>query len=146
GQRVSGSPANPLTFADLETLTNSSDVITYTWDDAAAEVRLVGFEASNSSLTLQADQSDDNGDDWQLSSVASGNTFTISNDASGSQVAKFTMAASDGDITLTGGITGDGGDSVSGFLQNQIASSATTRTASQCGSTIVSGAAHTMNL
>lgn len=33
-----------------------------------------------------------------------------------------------------------------GVLQNQIASSATTLTKSQCGSTIVSGGAHTMNL
>jgi hypothetical protein len=103
-------------------------------------------EATDATVTIKADESDDNGDDWQLASVASGNTFTLSNDTSGSQVAKLTMAASDGDITLTGGITGDGGDTVSGFLQAQVASTTTTATIAQCGSTFVSNSADVLTL
>lgn len=140
------SSAGAMTLADSETFTNASDAITFAFDDAAATVKVAAFEATNSNLILQADESDDNGDDWQLASVASGNTFTISNDTSGSQVAKFTMAASDGDITLTGGITGDGGDTVSGFLQAQVASTTTSITAAQCGSTFVSNSADVMDL
>jgi hypothetical protein len=134
------------TLADSETITDASDVVSLGFDDAAASFKLVGFEASNSGLTLVADESDDSGDDWQLLSVASGNTFTISNDASGSQVAKVTIAASDGDLTLTGGITGDGGDSLSGFLESQVASTTTGITAAQCGSTFVSNSADVMTL
>ena len=134
------------TFPDSETFTNASDVISFGFDDAAAEVKLVGFEATDSSLTLQADESDDNGDDWKINSIASGNTFTISNDTSGSQVAKLTMAASDGDITLTGGITGDGGDSLGGFLRPQVASTTVSATAAQCGTTFVSNSTDIITL
>lgn len=103
-------------------------------------------EATNATFKLRADDSDDSGDDWQLASVASGNTFTISNDTSGSQVAKVTIAASDGDLTLTGGITGDGGDTVSGFLRKQTASTTVAITAAQCGETLVSNSADVMTL
>ena len=95
---------------------------------------------------MQADESDDNGDDWKLTSVASGNAFTISNDTSGSQVAKISIAASDGDITLTGGIAGDGGDTLVGLLQSQVASTTTTLTAAQCKSTIVNDSADVVSL
>jgi hypothetical protein len=142
----SSTSAGVLTLPDSETLTNASDVVTWAFDDAAAEVRLNAFEATNSSLTLQADESDDSGDDWQISSVASGNAFTISNDTSGSQVAKFSMAASDGDITLTGGLIGDGGDAEVGFLKNQITSTTTGLTIAQCGSTIINDSADVLTL
>jgi len=132
-------------FKDSESMSNASDVISFFFDDAAANVKVVGFEASKSSLTLQADESDDNGDDWQISSEVA-NTFTIANDTSGSQVAKFTMAASDGDITLTGGITGDGGDTLSGFLRKQTASTTVAITAAQCGETLVSNSTDVMSL
>lgn len=48
--------------------------------------------------------------------------------------------------SLTGDLVGDGGDQLYGFLQNQVASSATTLTAAQCGSTIVTAGAHEVNL
>lgn len=43
-------------------------------------------------------------------------------------------------LTLTGSITGDGGDAVVGFLHNTITATATTLTIAQCGSTILSAA------
>lgn len=43
--------------------------------------------------------------------------------------------------SLTGDLTGDGGDQLVGFLQNQVAASTTALTAAQCGSTIVSAGA-----
>lgn len=139
------SSAGVMTLADSETITNASDVVSIGFDDAAAELKLVAFEATNSSLTLQADESDDNGDDWKLSSVASDDSFTISNDTSGSQVAKFTMSTG-GNISMVGTLTGDGGDAMSGFLQKQVAATATTITAVQCGSTFINTGAVQMEL
>jgi hypothetical protein len=140
------STAGVLTLADSETVTNATDAISFGFDDAAANVNVVAFEATNANITLKADESDDNGDDWLLGSVASDNSFTLSNDASGSQVAKITVAAADGDMTLTGGITGDGGDSLSGFLQLQTASTTAAITAAQCGQSLVSNSADVMTL
>ena len=51
---------------------------------------------------------------------------------------KMSMAASG---AFTGDVTGDGGDQMVGFLQNQVVASTTALTAAQCGSTIVSGGA-----
>lgn len=124
-------------------LTRSNDVITV---GAGGAWVVTGAEAGNSLLTLQADESDDSGDDWQFASVASGNTLTISNDTSGSQVAKVTIAASDGDVTLTGGITGDGGDQLVGFLRSLVTSTTTTLTAAQCGAVIVNDSADVLTL
>lgn len=128
--------------ADKWSLTaDTSGVLTFAQAGAAADIKMTAFEATDAKLTLQADESDDNGDDWEFKNAASGNALTISNDTSGSQVAKITVAASDGDLTLTGGVTGDGGDSLSGFLQAQVASTTASLTAAQCGSTIVSNSA-----
>lgn len=134
------STAGVLTLADLETVTNASDIVTIAGDDAAANLTLRGFEATNAILTLAADESDDNADDWQIASVASGNALTISNDTSGSQVTKLSMSTA-GDITLVGGVAGDGGDAVVGFKQNRILATATTLTIAQCGSTVYNGGA-----
>jgi hypothetical protein len=90
-----------------------------------------GAEATDAIFTMAADESDDSGDDWQLRSVASGNAFTISNDASGSHVAKLTISAT------AGNVSGPGTGTMVGFKQNQVAASATTLTAAQCGSTII---------
>lgn len=126
------------TLKDSETVTNASDVITFAFDDAAANIKVAGFEASKSSLTLQADESDDNGDDWQITSEVA-NTFTIANDTSGSFVAKMT-------ISTTGDVTGPGTGALSGYLQKQVASTTTSITAAQCGSTFVSDSADVMAL
>lgn len=106
---------------------------------------LTGAEATDASITVQADESDDSGDDWKLTSVASDNTFTIGNDTSGSQVAKLTISTG-GDLTVVGAVTGDGGDALSGFLQKQVAATATTITAAQCGSTFYNTGAVAINL
>lgn len=48
--------------------------------------------------------------------------------------------------TLAGDLTGDGGDQFVGFLSNQVASTTTSLTAAQCGSTIVYDSADVMTL
>lgn len=65
----------------------------------SGNLSLSGAEATDVYLTLSADESDDSGDDWRITSVASGNALTFSNDTSGSQVAKFTLSTA-GLITL----------------------------------------------
>lgn len=103
-------------------------------------------DAADSSLTLQADNSDDSGDDWKLTSTASGNAFVLSNDASGSQVAKVSVAASTGNVTFAGGLIGSGASTLVGFLKNQVAATATTLTVAQCGSSVINSGAVAINL
>ncbi len=107
---------------------------------------MAGAEGADSSLTLAADESDDSGDDWKLASVASGNAFTLSNDASGSQVVKVSVAASTGNVSLVGGLIGDGGDTIVGFKQPQVAATAVAITVAQCGSTFINSGAVAMSL
>ena len=52
----------------------------------------------------------------------------------------------EGPLTLTGGVAGDGGDTLVGLKQNQIASTTTTLTIAQCGSTIVNNSADVVSL
>lgn len=49
-------------------------------------------------------------------------------------------------VTLTGDLSGDGGDQLYGFLQDQVASTTTSTTAAQCGKTFVSNSADVMTL
>lgn len=132
------SSAGVVSLADSETVTDASDVLTFGFDDAAADVRINAFEATDAKLTLQADESDDSGDDWQVASTTT-NTFTISNDTTGSQVAKFTM-------DTTGNVTAPGTGAMSGFLQAQVAATATTITVDQCGKTFYNTGAVAINL
>lgn len=69
--------------------------------------------------------------------IASGGTLNI---ASGST---FTVGAT---AAHTAGMTGDGGDPIVGFLQNQVASTTTSATIAQCGSTFVSNSADVITL
>lgn len=114
--------------------TSGSQVAKFTLS-TAGEASLTG--SGDSSLTLIADNSDDNGDEWKINSVASGNAFVISNDTSGSQVAKLSVSTA-GAVTFTGSLTG--------HKQNQVAATATTITASQCGSTFINSGAVEMEL
>lgn len=98
---------------------------------------VAGAEATDALLTLQADESDDNGDDWQLKAAASGNAFVISNDTTGSHVAKLTISTA-GAVTLT--------STLAGYLAPQVAATATTITAAQCGSTFSNSGAVQMEL
>lgn len=53
----------------------------------------------------------------------------------------LTTVTVSGASVLSGTVTGDGGDALSGFLQSQVAGSTTALTAAQCGSTVVSAGA-----
>ena len=75
------SSAGVLTLSDSETLTNLADVVTLAADDAAASFVVKGFEASSAAITLQADESDDAGDDWIMTAATNG-TLTLRNDVS----------------------------------------------------------------
>lgn len=75
-------------------------------------LQLDGTEATDALLQLRADQSDDNGDDWQFEADTSTNDLIISNDTSGSQAAKLTIADTTGDVTLTGDIINENADSL----------------------------------
>jgi len=144
----------------------------------AGDITIAGIEAGDAVLTLNADQADDNGDSWAVSSVASGNAFTVANNTSGSLVNKLTLSTG-GNLVVTGNVTGvagvfsgavsgttgtftgavagtsgtftgailgDGGDALSGFRQKQVAATATTITAAQCGSTFINTGAVQMEL
>jgi hypothetical protein len=70
-------------------------------------VKFQAHEATNGSLSVVSDQSDDNGDEWTFTALASGNSLTIGNDTSGSDVAKMTLTTdgrplfSDNEMGLT---------------------------------------------
>lgn len=110
-------------------------------------VTLLGDEAATAVLKLFADDDDDATDGWFFTATTAG-TLTIGNDSSaaGTAVTKITVAGSDGDMTLTGGIVGDGGDQLVGFLNTLVTSTTTTLTAAQCGSTIVNDSADVLTL
>ena len=59
-----------------------------------------GAEGTNANLNLTADEGDDNGDTWILSSTASSNDFKIFNNESGGNVAKLTITTT-GETTIT---------------------------------------------
>ena len=69
----------------------TSSGIEITDPDGTAEVKIKGFEGGNANLILVADEGDDNGDQWIISSTASDNTLQIYNDESGGNVNKFTI-------------------------------------------------------
>ena len=81
-------------------LTLNSSGIKVTDPNGAATVSIQGFEGGNANLSLKADEGDDDGDTWLLSSTASDNSFHIYNDVSGGNVSKFQI--------LTGGHIGVG--------------------------------------
>lgn len=101
---------------------------------------LLAADTTDAILTMSADNAVDNGDTWQMRSVASGNAFTLSNDASGSQVAKVTVSAS------AGNVTGPGTGFIAGFKKQLVAATATTITAAQCGSVFYNSGAVEINL
>ena len=81
-------------------LTLNSSGIEVTDPNGTATVSIKGFEGGNANLSLKADEGDDDGDTWLLSSTASDNSFHIYNDVSGGNVSKFQI--------LTGGHIGVG--------------------------------------
>ena len=92
-----------ITFSDSETLTDASDVLTFTFDDAAATINVKAFEATAANFVLQADESDDNGDDWAIVCTTA-DAINFTNDASGSHVLGFGMAAPAGAFVINGSL------------------------------------------
>ena len=81
-------------------LTLNSSGIEVTDPSGTATVSIKGFEGGNANISLKADEGDDNGDTWLLSSTASDNSFHIYNNESGGNISKFQI--------LTGGHIGVG--------------------------------------
>ena len=61
---------------------------------------IYGSEGNDAHLLFAADDGDDNGDHWQIKSVASDNDFVIANDSTGSLVEKLAIAT-DGTVSIT---------------------------------------------
>jgi hypothetical protein len=57
----------------------------------ATSLTLRGANGGPAYITLQADNSDDNGDDWRLRSDHTTNNFMLQNDTSGSQITKLSL-------------------------------------------------------
>jgi len=87
----------------------ADDTHRFSSNDNNTTVQVYGFEAKDAILLLSADESDDNGDDWQIESDEATNSLIISNDTSGAQAAKLTLATT-GNATLAGDLTVSGGD------------------------------------
>lgn len=77
-----------------------------------------------------------------LLTVASGGQVTMSSGSTLAVSGTFSGVA----LTLTGDLSGDGGDQLFGFLQEQVASTTTSITLAQCGMTFVSNSADVMTL
>ncbi len=128
--KMSLNSSGVITMSDFESFTNASDVVTLGADDAAAHLVLNGFEASNAILNFVADQSDDSGDEWRFTNSDGGN-FVLSNDVSGSHATKLQID-SNGDLYS--------------YRQNQIASTTTAISVTECASTFVSNSADVLTL
>jgi len=88
--------------------------LTLTDADGAALVSVIGFEASNASIVLDADQGDDNADTWTIASLAADNALSLKNHTT--TVATFTaagrlaMSAGAGAVAGTGAAAVEYGD------------------------------------
>ena len=78
--------------------------VTITDPNGATVVTIKGFEGSDGIIDLIADEGDDNGDKWRISSVASDNDLIFLNDTSGSNVQKWGIDTS-GNVVQTGTLT-----------------------------------------
>lgn len=105
----------------------------------ATALVLKAADTVDASITLQADNSDDSGDDWKINSVAASNLFTIGNDTSGSQVVKVS-------VNTSGDVFGPGTGKLYGFIVDDVAATATTITGAQCGKAFYNSGAVAINL
>ena len=97
----------------------------------AGEFTVQGAEATDGILNIIADEADDSGDSWAVKALASGNSLVFQNNVSGSLVTKMSLSTA---------------GALSGYLAPQVAATATTITAAQCGSTFSNTGAVLMNL
>lgn len=133
----SPSLVGPLTLENGEIINNTvDDTVEVLSDDNHTTLQVTGFEAKDSIFKMYADQGDDAADKFSFKYSAAG---LLTFEVNGSAVA--TMTGSTGAFALTGPLTGDGGDALSGFLKKQVVATATTITAAQCGSTFINSGA-----
>tara|TARA_R100001086_G_scaffold44335_1_gene19605 strand:+ start:8333 stop:9736 length:1404 start_codon:yes stop_codon:yes gene_type:complete len=78
--------------------------VTITDPNGATVLTIKGFEGNDGIIDLIADEGDDNGDKWRISSVASDNDLIFLNDTSGSIVQKWGIDTS-GNVVQTGNLT-----------------------------------------
>jgi hypothetical protein len=104
--------AQPIVFAAQgETITNATDdTIAFLSNDENTTVAIVGFEAKEARLLLQADQGDDLSDTWELAAQTDG-VMTIGTDSAvkGTIVNNLTLAQN-GDASVLGDLTVTGAD------------------------------------
>lgn len=123
-----------ITMSNLDTISNATDdSFIFASEDNDTTIQIKGFEAKNAVLQLWADEGDDNADKYSITSDASTNSFTIKNNAT----SLFTMSSA-GNVTMVG--------TLAGHLAPQVAATATTITAAQCGSTFSNSGAVQMEL
>lgn len=140
--KFSIAPTGIFTLVSDDTLSNATDdSLIFASNDEHSIFQVKGFEAKDASIQLYADEGDDSADKFGLKYSAAGAlTFEIN----GSAIA--TMTGSTGALAMTGGLSGDGGDTLVGFLESNVASTSVSITAAQCGSTFVSNSADVMVL
>lgn len=125
----------PLTLENGEILSNTTDdTVQVASDDNDTTFQILGFEAKNAILNLWADQGDDAADKFSITATTT-DTLVIKNNTT-------TLATYDS----SGGLVGNGAGALSGYLNKQVAATATTITAAQCGSTFYNTGAVAINL
>lgn len=133
-QKWALSTTGVMTLVNSDTLSNATDdVLIFASEDSSSTIRATGFEANDAVLQLWADEGDDNADKYSIISDAAANNLTIKNNAT----ALFTMSSTGG-ILVT--------NTLAGFLAPQVAATAVTITAAQCGSTFSNTGAVQMEL
>lgn len=96
-----GTNVSLLTIVPHATKTSSTVTLAGSLRVVGGGIEVKGIEGGTASLTLQADESDDNGDDYLITSVGNGR-LTISNDISGLGAVQIQI---DANATLTAGLT-----------------------------------------
>lgn len=112
---------------------------------AAAPVSFTAAAITDAVLSLISNNGAANGDTWKIKALATGNALSFYNNVSGADVLKFSIS-SGGNISTVGNVIGTGANQLYGFLNQQIAATAVTITAAQCGSSFINTGIVTINL
>ncbi len=128
--------AGIITLANGEVIDNATvdDTISFQSDDNDTTVQILGYEAKDAILQLWSDQGDDSADKFSLAASAA-DVLAIKNNTTALM-----------SFDSSGNVTGGGTGSMSGYIQKQVAATATTITAAQCGSTFYNTTATAINL
>lgn len=122
--------SGPITLESDEIINNTvDDTVEVLSNDNDTTFQITGYEAKEAKLKLYSDQGDDNADKFSIE-VSAADVFSIENNG--------TPLVS---ISSAGAMTGAGTGALSGFFQKQVAATATTLTAAQCGSTVINSGA-----